>query len=123
LQQEGVRCWYAPEDMMIGAKMRVDIDASIKKQDKLLLILSRESVASDWVEQEVETALAREREEKRSVLFPIRLDDAVMELAAGWPALIKNTRNIGDFTRWKDAALYQQGVKRLVRDLQMEPRK
>ena len=55
------------------------------------------------MEQEVETALAREREpEGRTVLFPIRLDDAVMESKAGWPALLKNTRNVGDFTDWKD---------------------
>jgi uncharacterized protein YjbI with pentapeptide repeats len=123
LQKKGVRCWYAPDDMAIGAKIRVDIDESIKKQDKLLLVLSRESVTSDWVEQEVETALARERQERRSVLFPIRLDNAVMELGTGWPALIKNTRHIGDFTRWKDPGSYQEGIERLVPDLQMEAQK
>ena len=32
----------------------------------------------------------------------MRLDNAVMEVKAGWPALLKNTRHIGDFTRWKE---------------------
>ena len=54
-----------------------------------------------WVEQEVETALARERQQGTTVLFPVRIDDTVMTLETGWPALIRNTRNIGDFRRWK----------------------
>ena len=71
------------------------------------------------MEQEVETALAREREpEGRTVLFPIRIDDAVMESRAGWPALLKNTRNVGDFTRWKEHDSYQKAFERLLRDLQ-----
>ena len=67
----------------------------------------------------METALAREREpEGRTVLFPIRIDDAVMESRAGWPALLKNTRNVGDFTRWKEHDSYQKAFERLLRDLQ-----
>ena len=61
LQTKGVRCWFAPHDLKIGAKIRSSIDASIRLHDKLLLVLSRASVASQWVEQEVEKALERER--------------------------------------------------------------
>jgi len=120
LQAKGVRVWIAPEDLKWGAKIRVGIDESIRKHDKLLLVLSQESVASDWVEQEVETALARERDEKRLVLFPIRLDNTVMNIHTGWPALIKNTRNIGDFRAWKDHDAYQKAFDRLLRDLKAE---
>src|SRR6266702_3427402 len=74
LQSKGVRCWFAPEDMKIGDKIRVRIDESIHLYNKLLLVLSQFSIASQWVEQEVETALAKERRENRTVLFPIRLD-------------------------------------------------
>jgi len=52
-----------------------------------------------WGEHEVETALASEQEQKRVMLFPSRLDDSVMEIKTGWPAHIKNTRHIGDFTQ------------------------
>ena len=120
LQDKGVRCWFATEDMRIGAKIRPTLDESIWLQDKLLLILSENSIASGWVEQEVETALAREREEGRTVLFPVRLDDAIMKIKAGWPALIWNTRHIGDFTRWKDYGAYQKAFDRLLRDLKAE---
>jgi hypothetical protein len=46
-----------------------------------------------------------------------RLYDAVMDIKTGWPAHIKNTRNIGDFTRWKAPDAYQKSFARLLRDL------
>jgi len=103
--------------MKWGAKIRDSIDEAIYLYDKLLLILSQDSVASQWVEHEVEFALERERKEKRIVLLPIRLDDAVMQIRRGWPALVRNTRHIGDFTRWTDPQAYQQAFERLLSDL------
>jgi hypothetical protein len=120
LQNKGVRCWLATEDLRIGEKIRRGIDEAIRMHDKLLLVLSKHSVVSDWVEQEVETALERERKEKRLILFPIRLDDAVMKIEGGWPALIRNTRNVGDFRKWKQHDSYQKAFDRLLRDLKAE---
>ena len=121
LQAGGVRCWFAPHDMPIGARIRPTIDESIRVYDKLLLVLSEHSVSSQWVEQEVETALAKEREQEgKVVLFPLRIDDAVMEIKSGWPALLKNTRNVGDFTHWKEHDSYQKAFDRLLRDLKAE---
>src|SRR5260370_28244088 len=120
LQNNGVRCWFAPEDLKIGDKSLPRIDVSIRQHDKLLLVLSQHSVASQWVEQEVETALAKEREEKRTVLFPIRLDNAVMQIEGGWPVLIPNTRHIADFTCWKDHDAYQWVFERVMRDLKAQ---
>jgi TIR domain/Pentapeptide repeats (8 copies) len=120
LQSNNVRCWFAPEDLKTGDKLRLSIDKSIYLHDKLLLVLSRHSVMSQWVEQEVETALEKERKENRVVLFPIRLDKTVMEIENSWPALIRNTRNIGDFTHWKGHDAYQKALDRLLRDLKAE---
>jgi hypothetical protein len=117
LQNKGVRCWFAPEDMKIGDRLRPRIDETIRVYDKLLLVLSKAPVASQWVEQEVETALARERQQGTTVLFPVRIDNTVMASEAGWPALIRNTRNIGDFRRWKTHDTYQKAFTRLLRDL------
>ena len=74
LQNKGVRCWFAPEDMKIGDKIRDRIDQSIRIHDKLLLVLSENSINSAWVEKEVETAFEEERKRKKTVLFPLRLD-------------------------------------------------
>ena len=119
LRKEGVRCWFAPEDMKIGDKIRQTIDQSIRIYDKLLLVLSENSINSKWVEKEVETAFEKETR-KKTVLFPVRLDDSVMETDESWAADIRRTRHIGDFTNWKDYDSYQQAFKRLIRDLQAE---
>ena len=122
LQQKGVRCWFANEDLRIGDKFRPRIDEAIRLHDKLLLILSEDAVNSPWVEDEVESALekerkAKERGEERTVLFPIRLDSAVEETDAAWAASIRRTRHIGDFSAWKDHDAYQVAFERLLRDL------
>jgi uncharacterized protein YjbI with pentapeptide repeats len=116
-QANGVRCWYAPEDLKIGDRFRTRIDEAIRIHDKLLLILSENSVRSAWVETEVETAFERERRESRIVLFPIRIDDTVMQTDAAWAADIRRTRHIGDFRNWKDHGSYQKAFERLLRDL------
>ncbi len=120
LQSNNVRCWYAPEDLKWGARTRPSIDEAIRLHDKLLLILSKSSVASGWVEREVKTALAKERKEKRTVLFPVRVDKAVYESPFAWATEIRHERNIGDFTHWKNHDDYEKAFTRLLRDLKSE---
>jgi hypothetical protein len=117
LQSRGVRCWFAPKDLKIGERFRRRIDDEIRIYDRLLLILSKHSVSSSWVEKEVETALESEKEQSRTVLFPVRLDDSVMRVKAGWPADVRRTRHIGDFRRWKEHDEYQKSFARLLADL------
>ena len=117
LQQKGVRCWFAPEDLKIGDKFRMRIDESIRIHDKLMVILSENSIRSSWVEEEVEAAIEKERKQNKLVLFPIRLDDAVMETDQAWAASLRRTRHIGDFRPWKDHDQYQKSFERLLRDL------
>ena len=117
LQVRGVRCWFAPEDLKIGDRFRQRIDEAIRLHDKLLLILSRHSVASDWVREEVESCLERERREKRTILFPVSIDNAVTDTSEAWAASIRRQRHIGDFQKWKEHDAYARGLDRLLRDL------
>lgn len=120
LQSHNVRCWFAPEDLKWGARTRPSIDEAIRFHDKLLLILSNYSVASGWVEHEVKTAQAKECKEDCTVLFPVCVDRAVFESPFDWATRIRQERNIGDFTRWKNHDDYQQAFSRLLRDLKSE---
>jgi uncharacterized protein YjbI with pentapeptide repeats len=117
LEKNGVRCWYAPEDIKIGEEFRQTIDDAIREYDKLLLVLSEHSVRSSWVQDEVEACLEREGRQQRQVLFPIRLDDAVARTRQAWAATIRRRRQIGNFTRWRDQAAYDEAFQRLLRDL------
>ena len=88
--------------------------------DKLLLVLSESSLASTWVKKEVETAFEQEALQNKLVLFPIRLDETVMQTSQAWAADIRRMRHIGDFTHWKDHDAYQIVFARLLRDLQAQ---
>lgn len=120
LQAQGVRCWFAPEDMKIGDKIRARIDEAIHLQDKLLLLLSEYALASAWVEDEIEAALEKEQSQQREVLFPIGLDDSVLETTQAWAAKLRRQRHIGDFTGWKNHDAYQRAFTRLLRDLKAD---
>lgn len=113
-------CFWANRDLRIGDRIRVGLDEAIRRHNKLLLILSESSMSSRWVEHEVEVALARETEQDRDVLFPIRLDDSVMRINTGWPAHICRTRVIGDFRDWKSHESYQRELSKLIEDLTVD---
>ncbi len=117
LQAQGVRCWFAPHDMKIGAKIRSTIDQAINRQEKLLLLISEHALKSAWIEDEVEAALEHERREQREMLFPVKLDESVMQTLQAWAAKLRRTCNIGDFTNWTEPEAYEQAFERLIRDL------
>ena len=123
LQDNGVRSWFAPADMKIGDPIRKTIYEQIRVYEKLLLVFSKESAESAWVAEEVEAAFEEEERRKRLMLFPIRLDDTVMQTDKDWAAKIRRTRNIGDFRNWKDHDAYQKAFERLIRDLKQEAEK
>ena len=60
LQNKGVRCWFAPQDIQGGRKLHEQIDQAIRLHERLLLILSAHSMKSEWVKTEI--AKARQRE-------------------------------------------------------------
>jgi TIR domain/Pentapeptide repeats (8 copies) len=122
LRCEGLRVWLATEDLKIGDRFRTKIDEAIRLHDKLLLVLSKNSMGSPWVESEVEAAFEKEQKQKRTLLFPICLDDTVLETEQAWAADIRRTRHIGDFRKWKDHDQYQNAVARLLRDLKRSAR-
>jgi hypothetical protein len=117
LQDKGVRCWFAPHDLSIGAKTWDAIDEAIRLRDKLLVVLSKASIGSDWVEDEVSKAYAEERSRKAVVLYPVRIDNAVMSTTEPWAIKLRDQRNIGDFRSWRKPAEYQKSLERLLRDL------
>jgi hypothetical protein len=131
LQNRGVRCWFAPEDIQGGKFLEDQIDAAIRMHEKVLLILSPASIHSDWVQLEVGKAREREAKEGKRVLFPVRLVDHKEVLAAlrDW-ALYHGKEGkesaseirrfyIPDFSRWKEHDLYKKEFEKLLKDLRV----
>ncbi len=75
LQAKGVRCWFAPHHISGGKKLHEQVDEAIRFYDRLLLILSVNSIESEWVKTEIAKARKREVREERRMLFPLLLVD------------------------------------------------
>ena len=128
LQGKGVRCWFAPHDVQGGMKLHHQIDRAIRIHEKLLLILSPASMSSEWVKTEIAKARKREVEEKKQVLFPIRLVD--FDVIRKWECFDADTGKdsarelreyfIPDFCNWTDLLSYQTAFERLLKDLRGE---
>ena len=119
LQLEGVHCWFSPEELKIRPDGSLNINETLRRHDKLLLVLSKHSITSRWIEQEVESTLAREHKDQETILYPIRLDDMILEPDGGWPALLRNTRPISNFHAWQNMAAYDQLFQKLLADLRI----
>jgi hypothetical protein len=125
LQNKGVRCWFAPHDVQGGKKLHEQIDEAIRLHDKLLLILSPHSMASEWVKAEIAKARKREIRDYRRVLFPIRL--VSFETLRDWECFDADTGKdsareireyfIPDFSNWKNHDSYEEAFTALIRDL------
>ncbi len=117
LQEVGVRCWLDEKEMRAGDPLREQIDRAIQLHDKVLLVLSRASVRSGWVRLELRNALRLEQDRRKTVLFPLRLDDSPLEVS-GIPEFDQlRQKYITDFSDWRDRDSYRRSFSRLVRDL------
>jgi TIR domain len=130
LQEKGVRCWFAPHDVKSGQKLHEQIDSAIKVYDRLLLILSPDSMASAWVTTEIRKARRRELQESRRMLFPVSLVD--YEVLRSWECFDADTGTdaaheireyyIPIFKGWRNNFTYQAALEMLMRDLAVEGR-
>jgi hypothetical protein len=125
LEKHGVRCWFAPHNIEGGKKLYDQIDQAIRTCDRLLLVLSRHSLNSEWVRTEIAHARKKELEEGRHVLFPIRL--VSFESLREWKYFdadigkdsAREIREyfIPDFSTWVDPEAYERALQRLVGSL------
>lgn len=128
-QAAGIRCWKWNHDARTGESLWSEIDQAIRIHDKLVLIASESSLNSQPVNREIERAIVQEDERKKlknagnfdgnpNVLFPVRLDDYILN---GWEHERKvdvTKKVIADARGWDtDNATYENMRDKLIQDL------
>jgi len=119
LNQKGIRFWRDIHDMKSG-RMEKQIDRAIRQNPTVLLILSENSIKSDWVEHEVRTARDLEKTAGRDILCPVALDDNWK--SSRWPKRLMEQvmeYNILPFSSWKDDSIFEQTFVKLIDGLQL----
>ena len=91
----------------------------MRTHEGLVLVLSPNSMNSEWVKTEIRKARKRERTEKKPVLFPVRL--APFEAIRDWElfdadegkdlAIEIREYYIPHFSNWKDRESYTKALK------------
>jgi len=119
LTDKGIRYWRDIHDMKSG-RMEKQIDRAIRQNPTFLLVLSERSLSSDWVEHEVRTARALEKEMGRDVLCPVALDDSWKD--SRWPKRVMEQimeYNILDFSEWKNDSKFEGMFRKLIDGLEL----
>jgi len=75
LQMAGFRCWRDKKDILLGEPLLDRVREGITEEsDYTLLILSKDSMMSEWCKLELRMAYAKELQQRRVVVLPIRID-------------------------------------------------
>lgn len=117
LTAKGVRFWRDIHDAKAG-RLETQIDLAIRQNPTVLLVLSKNSFNSDWVEHEVRHARKLEKELGRDVLCPVALDDSWK--SSPWPERVMEQiteYNILDFSGWQDKSNFDRQFAKLLSGL------
>jgi predicted peroxiredoxin len=105
LVSSGVRVWLDEQQILVGDSIPEKIAQGLAESDFFLIVTSRNSVDSQWVKKELNTALVQEIERRKVTVLPIKLDETRM------PDSIKD-KLYADFT-----GPYEEGLSKLIKSI------
>jgi uncharacterized protein YjbI with pentapeptide repeats len=119
LNEKGIRFWRDIHKAAAGRLEKI-IDTAIRQNPIVLLVLSENSVKSDWVEHEARKARELEKKTGRDVLCPVALDDSWKDCR--WPERLREQimeYNIMDFSNWRDGEEFGRKFAKLMEGLDL----
>ncbi len=117
LQNHSICCWLAPTDTEQVDTFWNIADDNTLFYDRLIPILSHHSDTISIMNSLLLEALKREQHTHKQILYPVRLDETVLDTG------LARTKHIIDFTSWKMSIPYQHALQQLITELHSAPYK
>lgn len=102
LAKENILVWLDEQQIKVGDSIGDKISQGLAESDYFVIALSDNSVNSEWVKKELNSALISEIESKKVKILPIKLSECNI------PSLIKD-KKYADFTK-----SYKQGLSEIL---------
>ena len=102
LTAEGVSVWLDEQRIRVGDSIPERIGQGLAESDIFLIALSENSVSSDWVKRELNSALVGEISKRKIKIMPLKLSDCAI------PEVIQD-KKYADFTQ-----SYKSGLDELL---------
>lgn len=80
LGKHGITTWVDVGELKVGDSLIEKIEEGISKTNYFGVVLSKNSIESDWVKRELRMAFTREFKEKRPFILPILIEDCELPL-------------------------------------------
>ncbi len=117
LLNAGVNSWLDSKELVPGVRILDAISNAVERQERLILVCSKDAINSEWVEDEITKAFAEERKRKKDIVIPIRVDDSILKTKEPWAQKLKDSRYIGDFCEWRNSNQYKESFNKLLAGL------
>ncbi|HKY39634.1 MAG TPA: toll/interleukin-1 receptor domain-containing protein [Polyangiaceae bacterium] len=120
LNRNSIRYWRDIKDATAGRLDKV-IERGIALNPIVLMVLSRDSVTSSWVQFEIDAALALSKKLNRDVLCPLMLDKAWLDapLLSGHFRTQLKQYNVVDFSDWREPGHFTTSFANLIEGLKV----
>ena len=108
--------WRDRVSLRSGDAFEERISQAIARFDKFLVVLSAQSLKSDWVLKEIQHALTR----KNYDILPITVDNAVLAKESELPIELRSQSHVADFSTWRKPKDFGEQFKLLLSALERD---
>lgn len=109
LANKNVVVWLDEAKIQIGDSLVNQISEAILEVDFVIVVISRNSVSSPWVQKEISLAMSKELDARSVSVLPIRLDESAIPAALS-DKLYANFRDLDQFNEQFGRLLDAMGV-------------
>lgn len=111
LREDGIQVWTDEKELAVGDNIQEKISDAIKKTDYFIVVLSKNSTNSNWVNFELSATRLKEISQEQNIILPVLIEDCEIPFSL-------RDRLYSDFRR-----SFEEGYSKLITALKTQTTK